>query len=231
MIQSEIVAYVRTRLGDPVIDVELDDSQIIAAMQQALRMWGRRFPTEKKYGLQIVAGQQGYDLSSLTGIRGVMGITEEPIDFNSSVEFDIFRDRVWHLPVPNVTDIALDQVYLNTLRYVGSTQFDWDYDQTTQKLLVTPIPSRAYKAYMVYTVDPTLDEATKTYDWVLDMTLALAKETLGYIRRKHGDKIPGRELDLSTDGATLISEAKELKDSLMEKLDGMGGDWLPPVRA
>ena len=231
MTNAELIKYVRTRLGDPVIDVELDDIQIQKAIDEALRLWGQHMPTEKIMSIQIVAGIQGYDLSGVPGLRGITQINEEPIDFNSSVEFDIFRDRVWHLPVPNVTDIALDTMYLNTLRYVGSTMFDWRYEEVTKMLYVTPIPSRSYNAFTCYTVSPTLEEATSKYNWVVEMTLALAKETLGYIRRKHGDKVPGRELEVPLDGAALISESREAVKDLMDKLDGVGGDWLPPLRA
>lgn len=231
MTNAELIAYVRTRLGDPVIDVELDNIQIQKAIDEALRLWGQHMPTEKIMSIDIVAGQQAYDLSGVPGLRGITCLAEEPIDFNSSVEFDIFRDRVWHLPVPNVTDIAIDTLYLNTLRYVGSTQFDWRYEESTKMLYVSPIPSRSYKAFAIYTTSPTLEEATSKYNWVVEMTMALAKETLGYIRRKHGDKVPGRELEIPLDGATLIQEARETIKELMDKLDNVGGDWLPPLRA
>ena len=231
MTNSQLIAWVRTRLGDPEIDVELDNTQIQAAIDQAIRMWSRQMPVENMGQVQVVAGVQAYDLSAIySGIRGVVYYQEEPIDFNSSVEFDIFRDRVWHLPVPNVTDIALDQVYLNTLRYVGSTEGEWRYDPVTRKLWISPIPSRAYKAFIIYTTDPTVDQATAKYDWVPEMSLAISKETLGLIRRKHGDKIPGRELEIPLDGAALIQEAKDTKDKLVEQLDGLGGQWVLPIR-
>lgn len=231
MTNSQLIQFVRTRLGDPEIDVELDNTQIQAAIDQSLRIWGRQMPMEYKGQVQIVSGVQVYDLNSLyPGIRGVTYYQEEPIDFNASVEFDIFRDRVWHLPVPNVTDIALDQVYLNTLRYVGSTEGEWNFDEATKNLYINPIPSRAFKAYIVYTKDPTVDQATSRYDWVPEMALALSKETLGLIRRKHGDKIPGRELEISLDGNSLIQEAKETKDKLLEQLEGIAGQAVLPIR-
>lgn len=230
MTNNDLILYIRSRLGDPAIDVELDNTQIQAGIDQALRLWNRRFPTEKLMKVDVVSGVQAYDLSSVTGLRGIMVVTEQPIEYNTTIEFDIFRDRVWHLPVPNITDIAMDTVYLNTLRYVGSTEFDWRFEETTKKLYLSPIPSRSYPAMVIYTMAATVEEATVKYDWVVDYALEASKETLGFVRRKHGDKVPGRELEIPLDGAALISEAKESMKELKDKLEMMGGDWLPPIR-
>lgn len=233
MTRSELITHIRRSLGDPVIDVELDNSQIEIGIDQALRVWSRRFPVENLLKVDVAAGTADYDLSAVSGLRGLVMVAEEPIDADSftSLEFDIFRDRVWHLPRFSISDIALENLFIEDLKEISSTQFEWYFDRVNKVLYLSPIPARSYSALVIYTKDATVEDATLQYDWVIDYSLAYAKTVLGAIRRKHGNKIPGKELDIDLDGGDLISEGKEEMSTLREQLNEMGGDWTPPLVA
>ena len=116
------------------------------------------------------------------------------------------------------------------------------------KLRIFPIPSENFKLYIDYIVESERD-ITNFYSgsryeyisdpsdipyeyctyckinqpgkqWIKKYFLALCKETLGRILQKYSTvPIPGGEVTL--DGAELRSEAKEEKDSLLEKLRDM----------
>jgi len=116
------------------------------------------------------------------------------------------------------------------------------------KLRIFPIPSENFKVYIDYIVESERD-ITNFYSgsryeyisdpsdipyeyctyckinqpgkqWIKKYFLALCKETLGRILQKYSTvPIPGGEVTL--DGAELRSEAKEEKDSLLEKLRDM----------
>jgi hypothetical protein len=231
--RTELISYIRETLGDPVVDVELETSQIERGINQALRIWNRRNPVEKFLRVQVTTGIQDYDLSGVTDLRGVLNVCPEPLDSDifDAIEFDIFRDRVWAIPALDVSDIAIEDVFLQDLRYVSSTMFEWLFNEDTKLLWLSPKPSRDYGLFVIYTKDANVEEATRQYDWVIDYALAHTKMVLGHVRRKHGNKIPGKELDIELDGGDLINEGKEEMRELKEKLENMGPDWTPPIVA
>jgi hypothetical protein len=90
--RTELISYIRETLGDPVVDVELETSQIERGINQALRIWNRRNPVEKFLRVQVTTGIQDYDLSGVTDLRGVLNVCPEPLDSDifDAIEFDIF---------------------------------------------------------------------------------------------------------------------------------------------
>lgn len=227
----ELVQYIRSTLGDPAVDVELSTPQIQRGIDLALREWSRRHPVEKLLLVNVTVGVTKYDLSGVTGIRGVLYARDQPLttNFMNGVEFDIFRDRIWAMPVMDVSDLAAESLYLDDLRNMTGTEFDWIYDPSTKQLYITPSPVRSYQMLVIYAKNPTVDEATLSYDWVTEYSLAYAKTVLGQIRRKHGNKIPGKEIDIELDGPSLLQEGKEEMRSLKEQLEQLGPDATPPT--
>lgn len=231
MNNSALITWVREQLGDPVIDVELTNSQIQKCIDDALKRWCKRVPTEKIGSLIVVAGVQKYTPASVG--NGIIKVSPEPFTQTdlSSEHFDIFRDRVWTYSSFDLSDLALLDIYLETLRQVSSTEFDWLWDPVEGDLYIAPVPTYSYRLMYVYVDLPTVDQATAKYDWVQDYALAKAKGILGLIRRKHGDRIPGSESETTLDGAALIQESAEAVRDLNEKLLEINKSATPPMVA
>jgi len=230
----ELIDHIRRELGDPIVEVELDNTQIQRSIDQALRRWARRFPTERITTIEVTSGVMQYDIASLIGstIRGIIDVVEEPYDSDVIADQEYqyyYRNPIYGVPIIEGGDIALTKSYVNDLNIVTSNTFEWDFNEASNLLHISPSPSRAYTLMIRYTDNPTVEEATRQYDWVIEYALADAKEILGRIRRKHANSVQGKEFNFQLDGGELVSEGKEDKRDLMELLERMGGDQTPPL--
>jgi hypothetical protein len=221
-------------LGEPVICVELDDTQITAMVEQALGIYGTYKPVEKFGSVAVLASQQKYDLTQAEIGRGIIELFRPDL-LRAAISLDQFDVFKYHTHLPNLDpgDYYAERVWWKEVRRSAGSDDDWEFilDPTTGDgtLYLSPIPSEAYTCTFIYVVDPTLTEVPLSDDdWIKDYVLAMAMQVLGRMRRKFGS-VQGAEASIDLDGAELVSEGTELRTQMEEYLTGRG-QIVAPIR-
>lgn len=229
---AEVRKFIRHMLGEPRRKVELDQAQISAALKRAVAYYSAKKPIIRKDFINVQQGVQAYDLEALgknVG-KGILNVYQEPITSPSAVftEFEYYRLR--QPPYVDMSELISDRLYYKEVGILTGTDFDWEFDWHTKKILVKPIPTRSFTLAYDYDHSPVTIEEVRLNDqgWVVDYTLALCKEMLARIRGKF-QGVPGNDLPVDTDASDLLSEGLEAQSNLKEKLMESRGDWTPPI--
>jgi hypothetical protein len=143
----------------------------------------------------------------------------QAIEFNdeirkAAVSFDLINNKLRIFPIPNniVKDVN-DKLYFH---YIETVERD-SVSQLTD-INGNPRTDTVSNVSNVPYVNPVYSQINSVgRQWIYQYTLAVAKEMLGYIRKKYVTvPIPGAEVTLN--GDDLINAAKEEKAALLEQL-------------
>lgn len=232
--QDVVISYVKLMLGDPVICVELDDTQIEAIITQTLGIYGTYKPVEKLGSIDALVGQQKYTLTVDQTGRGILEVFRPDL-LRSAISLDQFDVFKYHTHLPNLDpgDYYAERVWWNEVRRSAGSDDDWEFVEAPTgggDLYISPIPSEAFTLTYIYIADPaSLAEVPGSDDdWIKDYCLAMAMEVLGRIRRKFGS-VQGSESTIELDGGELANEGKEMRQQMEEYLTGRG-QIVAPIR-
>jgi hypothetical protein len=230
---TAIEQYVRRRLGEPVITVELKKDQIEEIANQALGIYGTWKPIEVWATTPVIPPGQKYTLTAAQFGRGIIEVfrpdlLRQPISLDA---FDVFK---YHTRLPNLDpgDFYAERIWWKEVRRSAGSDEDWIVENKhdgTADIYITPIPSESYVLSFIIVKDPTFAEVPPTDDdFLKQYVLAMCKETLGLIRRKFGS-VQGAETSIDMDGNELVAEGKEEQEKLDEYLTGRG-QIIAPIR-
>jgi len=232
--QASIIQYVKVMLGFPVIDVELEKDQFSVIIEQVLGIYGTYKPVEKRDTISILSGQQNYSLTAAQVGKGIIEVNKpDPMRENISLtDFDIFDYHTKFVPSLDPGDFYAERLYYKEIKRSAGVDFDWEVvynpDDGTAVLYVSPEPDEAFTLDYTYVVDPTLTQVPASDDdFIKDYVLAMCKQVLGRILRKHKG-VRGAEGQIELDGPELMQEGKEEQNSLNEYLDNRG-QIVPPI--
>lgn len=244
MTRKELIGWIRRRLGEPMVRVELHDSQIEDCIGQGKYeyiKWAVGNSTEEVvFTIALSAGIDEYELpSGVTEIVKVkeLDVSSQGINTLFSVQNYMYNQGILSF-LDNVGNysmidyhMALDFIELLD-RYTPS-YYNWRYDSLKNKIRLRPTPDYDSPAgylivhsYMIRgTTEETFGEIPEEVfnslwesNWLRSYSLACAKHTLGLIRRKFANFSSIGNEGISLDGDALISEAKEEMESLEEKM-------------
>jgi hypothetical protein len=232
--QANIIQYVKVMLGFPVIDVELEKSQFEVIIEQVLGIYGTYKSVEKRSTISILSGQQNYDLTAAQVGKGIIDVNRpDPIgDDISLTDFDIFDYHTKFIPSLDPADFYAERLYYKEIKRSAGVDFDWevvyDPDDGTAVLYISPEPDEAFTLDYIYVVDPSLTQIPASDDdFIKDYVLAMCKQVLGRILRKHKG-VRGAEGQIELDGPELIQEGTEERRGLDEYLSNRG-QVIPPI--
>jgi DNA gyrase subunit B len=115
--------------------------------------------------------------------------------------------------------------WLTATAKVLSSEFDFEYDENTNTLFITPIPQAIIPMQVIYPAPRDIKNVpTNDEDIILDLALAYGKQMLARILRKFKE-IPGSTLTIPTDGSELMQEGLQAETSVLETLKARA---LPP---
>jgi hypothetical protein len=229
-----IKKYVRRMLGEPVIEVEIEDDTIQEVIDQVLGIYGTYKPVEKVGTINVLSGQQKYTLTAAQVGKGIIEIFRPdllrgPISLD---QFDVFKYHT-HLPNLDPGDYFMERVWWKEVRMSAGSDDDWllDFnpDDGTANFYVNPIPSTAFTLKYIYVVDPTLTQVPASDDdFIKDYVLALCKIIVGEIRSKYSG-VEGAESSITMNGEALKGEGQEEKRDHDDYLANRG-QIIPPLR-
>lgn len=230
-LKDALFKNLRLRLGDGMVDVELDPEHYEAAYNYTIKLYRQRAQnaTQESYTLmEIHKNQDVYTLpSEFINVRCVFRRTVGLETGPAASSFDPFSS-------------AILNTYLLNYNYAGGLA---TYDFYAQYI---ELAARMFGGYVIYTFNPVTKELRIVRDpkssgekiliwaditrpeeqllqdpgagvWIGDYTLAVLKGILGEAREKFAS-IAGPGGGTTLNGASLKSESKAEQDRLMEDL-------------
>jgi len=231
--RNKVFDYVRTMLGDGMIEVELDPAHYEIALDRALTKYRQRSPNavEESYlFLELIQDQNEYRLpdevitvrqvfrraiGSRTGI-GAGGTLFEP--------FNLAYTNTYMMSGSMMGGLATYDAFAGYQKLVGrmfGSYIEFLWKPTSHLLDILQRPFAQGEQILVqsynYRPDWVLLQDTYAKQWLKDYTLATAKEMLGQARSKFGS-IAGPGSPITLNGTALISESKEMIEKLEKEL-------------
>lgn len=232
IIQPDAFAKIRVRwkewillmLGGGVVKVELTESHLDAAIDDAIQIFAQWASWEKVGFFIAQQNRSEYNLAEMfPGYIEARNVIYSPSQAESLLQgfFTDFnfgdRQFFWyHSSYATMADYTIlnmyNEMYLRTIGNEGQ----WSTIGT--KLVLSPRPSKATKVAVIYSSYPVEEQDIRRDEWVRYYALAQCKIMLGEIRRKYSS-LPGPQGDLSLNGDALVSEGREDIDKLRERLN------------
>lgn len=238
--RAEVIDYIRFRLADGIVDVELDQEHYEMAIKQALIKYRQRSSNavEESYAfLKLLPETQEYILPGeimevrqvfRRGIGSVSGTTAsqfEPFSSGYLNTYMLVAGRVGGLVN---YELFVDYQKLAMKMFGGFMNYTWN--KTTKKLtIIRKMPFQSTGAATTedaeacllwlynYKPDWMLLNDYMAFPWLQEYAYSFAKRTLGEARSKFAT-IAGPQGGTTLNGPALIAEAKEEMAALEEEL-------------
>ena len=228
--RNKVFDYIKTMLGDGMIDVELDNKHLEIALDRALNRYRQRSPNavEESYlFLELIQDQNEYRLpdevitvrqvfrraiGSRTGI-GAGGTLFEP--------FNLAYTNTYLMSGSMMGGLATYDAFAGYQKLVGrmfGSYIEFLWKPTTHILNILQRPFAQGEQILVqsynYRPDWVLLQDVYAKQWLKDYALATAKGMLGEARSKFGS-IAGPGSPITLNGTALLTDSK----TELEKLD------------
>ena len=225
---SDIIDYVKGRLGDSMIDVELNAEDYALAIKQSLlryRQRAERSVEESFAFLDLVPETQEYILPKeimsvkqiyRRGLGGLANATQfEPFSSGFLNTYMLVAGRVGGLVN---YELFVDYQKLTMTMFGGYITFN--FNDSTKKLVIhRKMPGEhQVESVMLHVYNHKPDQVIlndyKVFPWIQDYAYGLCKHMVGEAREKFAT-INGPQAGSSLNGAALKAEAKAEMDQLI----------------
>lgn len=232
MTRQELRDYIRARLGHPHVVVELEDTNIDVAIDDALGNFNHYI---YKGEPRVVANRAGSVVIPLQeGDRGVVAcMLLFPQDTRVYAQMTIW-EIMYRMVFPRMPlgDWYMLKNYYEQYQRIRGTDPDWYVDDSTQTLYVD-CSSGPYDIFYVVARDLRIEDFVKlkpAYQRDLkDLALAEAKLILAEIRGKFGDSIPVPGGAMTTNASKLEADGNTVKAAITEKLEKIARLSISPI--
>jgi hypothetical protein len=237
--RASIIDYIRMRLGDGLIDVELEKEHYEMSINQALikyRQRGQNAVEESYASLQLLPETQEYILPKeiqtvravyRRGIGSVTGTTAsqfEPFSSGYLNTYMLVAGRVGGL-----TNYELFVDYQKLAMKMFGGFMNYTFNPTTKKLTIIrkmpyqgpnpPLEQQESVLLWCYNVKPDqmIFNDTYAFPWIQEYAYSFAKRILGQAYSKFS-QIAGPQGGTSLNGSTMVTEAQAEMDKLEQEL-------------
>lgn len=230
-LKEDLFHNLKLRLGDGMVDVELDPDHYEAAYQYAIKVYRQRAQNSTVESYTLLTLEKHQDIYTLPKefinvrqvFRRTIGLETGP----ASSSFDPFSSAILNTYLLNYNhagglatyDMYAGYVELTARMFGGYVVYTFN-PVTKQLRLVRDVKGSGEK--ILIWADTQRPEAELLQDpgagvWIGDWTLSILKATLGEAREKFGS-IAGPNGGTSLNGASLKAESKEMQATLLEDL-------------
>ena len=235
--QQEIFEYVKTSLGDGMIDVELDPKHYQTALERAVNKFRQRSSNavEESYAfLELKKNQNSYILpDEVINVRNLnrrsVGSRSEGGEGGTLFEpFNLAYTNTYLLRAGATGGLATYYAFASYQELVGKmfgSFIQFHFDVATKKLTITQRPRADNETVLMHTdnyrPDITLFKDIYSKPWIRDYTLAVSKLMLGEARSKYASGLPGPGGAVQLNGDALKQEAASEKERLLLSIINM----------
>lgn len=230
-LKKDLVDYVRLRLGDGIVDLELDPAHYEVAYTKAINTYRQRAQNayEESYALlELVEHKNTYILpQEVSSVRQVFRRTMGDATGPYSTSFDPFSSASLNVYLLNYSyagglatyDLYTQYVELASRMFGG--YLNYTYNPVSKQLTLIRDPKGSGERVLLWTdnmkPEVTLLSDTMTSQWIKDYTYAVAKQIIGEAREKFAS-IAGPQGGSTLNGAALKAEAQADMDRMIEEL-------------
>ena len=248
--RSEITDYVRMRLGDGIVDVELENEHYNMAINQALIKYRQKAQnsTEESYCfLDLLPETQEYILpKEIMTVRGAFRRGIGSVTGTTASQFEPFASgflNTYMLQAGRVGGLTNYELFVDyqklTMKMFGGF-LNYTFNPTTKKLtIVRKMPhgyggstgrdnnQNPYESVLLWVYNQKPDQMimsdTYAFPWIQEYAYSFSKMLLGQAYSKFS-QIAGPQGGTALNGAAMVGEAKEemvkLEEDLKQYVDG-----------
>lgn len=220
---SEIFRWIRSRLGAPLVPVELTDEQLEDCLSESIYHYNKWRNFKENIAYANIQGNpiSGWEIPIIIGgaenILEVIMEPKYPMSYyagRDDLMSNIFIQHIFSSGnlLQTAADYHISLIAQKDLSLILNTEVRWEI--LNRRLFITPIPSDTLKVAIKYKSSLTLDEIV-TSQAIRDLTLAISKITLGNIRSTFGNAIPGGDGMLQLNGSELKAEGQTDKEAII----------------
>lgn len=232
--RNKVFEYVRTMLGDGMVEVELDPKHYEIALTRALTRYRQRSPNavEESYSfLELIKDQNEYRLPD--EIIEVQSVFRRAIGSRSGLgaggtlfePFNLAYTNTYLMSGTMMGGLATYELFAGYQKLVGRMfgsyiEFKWKPTSHILNILQRPFAEGEQILIKSHNYRPDFVLLTDIYakQWLYDYTLAVCKQQLGQARSKFGS-IAGPGSSITLNGSALLAEAKEELAALDKELE------------
>lgn len=218
-----------TQLGGNLVDVELEDKEIQLAFKKAKRTFQQKGHNSYRrafISLDVNKEQVTYQLPA--DVYTVVKAIKQSLTFsvNDSYSLAAYNDMFGSKQSGNTGDYLSYEFTLQSIemwrRYLAfDVQFH--FDEFAKTITFLKPPEKTTDTWLIELYTNLTDEEYMDVLWIQEWAAAEAKQMLGMAYRKFS-QLPGPDGSVSLDGSSLIQEAKQEKEQLLEDiLNGLDG--------
>lgn len=220
---EELKEEVLVSLGGNLVDVELEDRDIRVAFKRAVRTFQQKGPNnyDRKFlRVPVTKGQNTYRLPK--EIDTVVRIIKPSMswDVESMSEFSLAAyQQIFGRTSYSQSDYLTIELHKQlTELYQRYTLFEamFDHNRLRGTLHIHDVPE-VDQIWIVECYANLCEEEYMGLYWIQEWTIAEAKEILGLAYRKFGS-LPGPDGPISLDGQSLVQEARDRKQELIDDI-------------
>ena len=219
----EFIGYIRTKLGEPKVRVELANSHIEANLSDAVNFY-REYARDNgnQRGYLVVDMEKGERLYTLPENIMAVGAVKQGPSGNTSAWVlatmsGAMASDALSLRTFDMVSYTMLNHWIKYLRAVTRSQWRFLFNNNNKELTVMPTPSSNLRLFLSVYRENSVEEMLND-QFIREYALAMCKVSLGTIRKKFGS-LPGFGGSVSLDGSDMVSEGKEemkvLEDDLI----------------
>ncbi len=219
---DEFIDYIRGKLGEPKVRVELANSQITRNLYDAIQYY-REYATGNGNWHSFMTLDTEADVQEYTLPESVMEVLSSKASKNTSAWVlaqlsGAAASDVLNLKQFDMVSFTMLNHWLRTLKIITPSSSRYHYNNNTKNLKIIPSPSVNGKMFLEVVNMATLDEL---YDekWIKDYSLALCRIQLGELRGKL-KSLPGFGGQVQLNGDDLLNRGVSDRDDLENDLVG-----------
>lgn len=231
--RREMIDWVRSQLGYPVVEVELTNKQIDEAIDFALETIRQRTSIayqRSAFFLDIKPGYQHYKLTDRTcgfhKVVTVMAAYRFTSAFLSSahgsgVYGQIVLQHLYNMGTFDLLSYHLVSEYVEQLEHLFATRLVYHWNESERVLSFYQsftVPERILLDVTVERTEQSILKDRWIRTWIKRYTLMKSMETLAQIRGKYAS-LPGAGGGVSLNAADLMTKASELKEELDQEIE------------
>lgn len=231
---AEIKGWIKRKLGDGWVNVELTVEQLQDTLEDALLWWSSRMGWYSEGTLTTSKGQVEYDLSLVD--PEVLEVVNVWFPMNSMIDPSMAYGGFFDLDGFPYGDYPFRGYpgggnYFSLVQWMQTHEMgsrilsvdnDFIYRKEAKKLLLTPSPRTSGTLIYQYSTpfkEDYIGNVPLEHQYLIRRyALAEAMETLGRVRSKY-NSLPAAGGDVSLDGDSLLSSAESEKERLEEEID------------
>ncbi len=240
--RNEVFEYVRTMLGDGMVEVELDPKHMEIALTRALTKYRQRSSgaVEESYMfLELVQDQNEYRLPD--EVIEVRNVFRRAIGSRSGLgaggtlfePFNLAYTNTYLLSGTMMGGLATYELFAGYQKLVGRMfgsyiEYKWKQQAHTLTILQRPFAAGEQVLLQTYNYRPdwVLLDDIYAKQWLFDYTLAVCKLQLGEARSKFGS-IAGPGSSITLNGTALQAAGKEEIEKLEKELENLVPGGVP----